>query len=234
MKIRDGAANPYAVDFEPQEEERYVLVENCSEEELEWAARSRYSDAPGASKRVDYKWAVGDIKRIEENYTKVVFGAWDIKEDENYVRIWTMQMQKQASKWPSNAPPHMRIYAEKEDGTQGELLYDTRDAWMKWLEKFGRTELPRRTSSRHKGDPMPPMPRELEEMDKEQLMSFAEEIGFPLPDSWHANDMREVLFTYAPMHMLRSAIEETKEMFAAEAAKAKSKETDKRLPVETG
>ena len=224
MKIKTGAANPFAADTHPEDQERFVLVENCWDEEIAWPARARYSDTPGSSKTVDYNWNVGDDKRIEENYAKAVFGAWDIKKDEDFIRYLTEQMQKQASKWPTPAPPHVKIYAENEDGSKGEELYDTHVAWLDWLEKTGRTELPRRTTTKHHGTKPPPMPVEMEQMNKAELMDFAKSIKFPIPESWSELDMREILFQFAPKHMLLGAIKQMQ----TEADDERKAETKKR------
>lgn len=225
MRIKDGS-NPFAVETGEELEQRYVLVENCWDEELAWSARARYSDSAGESKKVDYFWAIGAIKRIEEDYAKAVFGDWEIAEDENYINTLTKQMLKQLNKWPSPAPPFVKIYAELPDGKQGSLLYDTQLAWLGWMKDRGQVALPTRKRGLPPGTVIPEMPAKLAAMGKEALLTFAEEARFPVPEEWDAETMREVLFTHAPAHMLKDAIERTQEKMDGAASKKKGRKPE--------
>lgn len=210
MRIKESG-NPFAVDATNEEEQKFVLVENCWDEELGWEAKSRYSDIAGESKKVAYFWKVGDLKRMEEDYAKAIFGNWAIPQDEYYLPNWTEQMLKQLSKWPSPTPPWMKIYAELADGEQGDLLYDTEVAWHEWMKDRGQIALPTRRKGLPAGTAVPEMPAKLAEMDHAALIAFSKEVKFPVPEDWPADTMREVLFTYAPASMLKDAIERTQE-----------------------
>ena len=226
MRIKESG-NPFAVDGGSEEEQKFVLVENCWDEELGWGAKSRYSDAAGEAKKVDYYWRVGDTKRIEEDYAKAVFGDWAIPQDEYYLSNWTEQMLKQLSKWPSPTPPWVKIYAELPDEEKGELLYDTQVAWNMWMKDRGQIALPTRRKGLPPGTAVPEMPTKLAAMDHEELIAFSKEVKFPVPEDWDAQTMREVLFTYAPMSMLTEAIERTYDKLGG----AKKEKKDKRESV---
>ena len=214
---------------ESGQELKYVLVENCMEEEIEWVAQARFSDKPNEAKTVTYHWEVGETILMEEDYARAVFGIWDLMiiykdEPDQYMKEYNRMMQRQLTMWPSPSPPHVKIYEKGSKGKRGRLLLDTWEQYDKWMKEHGREHLPRRTQM-PKGGVVPAMPDELRQMDRAGLLKFADNVGFRIPPDvdWDTTTIRELCFTFASQEMINQAITKTMNQIAASERKSTKK-----------
>lgn len=168
---RPGRVTPRETDlYKGKRGEAYrpmeIIVKNVGPYKIEWETRNRHT--AGIHKYYDLE--PGQSMEEYADFISLKFGDWRIPED---TPAWSSMLRKVAQLNRGGCIPFVKIFAKGEKGKQGDLLWDGKEQFKKYINSqagiqhlIGGTRLP--------------IPERIKQMSRKELIRLSITAHFPL------------------------------------------------------
>ena len=204
MSRPHGRVTPRETDlFKGRRGEAYrpmeIIIKNVGPYKIEWNTRNRHT----AGIHKYYELEPGQSTEEYADFISLKFGDWRIPEG---TAEWSSMLRKVAQRNRGGCIPFVKIFAKGEKGKQGDLLWDGKDQFKKYINSqagiqhlIGGTRLP--------------IPSRVKRMSRKELIALSIKAHFPLDcikedtDRWPNIRIMRVLTTKCSPEFLDDILE---------------------------
>ena len=159
---KDVLAGRRGEQYRPME----VIIENIGYYPIEWETRNRHTVG------INKFYSIQPEEYIDEyaDFAVLKFGDFRVPED---TPEWYSMLRRVAQVNTGGSIPFVRIYRKDEKGKRGELLWDGKEAFKRYINsQAGLQHLI--------GGKRLPIPRRIKKMNRKQLIELSIRVHFPL------------------------------------------------------